>query len=88
MNIKVIGGLAARAFLTKPMLLWGLRLWSKHTANKIDDHVVEIVAAALEGDPKRMAEAAQRGVEVWLAVPPQVTTRGGGAGTGAWPPKG
>ena len=52
------------AFLTKKMSIWGLKLLTSFTSNKIDDNVVIFVEAAANNDEKAMKEALEILVEI------------------------
>ena len=52
------------AFLTKKMSIWGLKLLTSFTSNKIDDNVVVFVEAAANNDEQAMKEALEILVEI------------------------
>ena len=45
------------AFLTEKMAIWGARMAASFTTNKIDDNVVNLIAAASANDPEGMRKA-------------------------------
>lgn len=54
--LKVLKNLGA-AFLTEKMAIWGARMAASFTTNKIDDNVVDLIAAASANDPEAMRTA-------------------------------
>ena len=38
------------AFVSRHMIIWGLKLTARYTDNKVDDHVVALVEAAYENN--------------------------------------
>ena len=62
-----MGGTAIKAFFTKTMLIWSLRLYAKSTDNKVDDYSVDLLEALLENNVDRAAEAARKVGEQYLA---------------------
>lgn len=60
------GGTAIKAFFTKTMLVWSLRLYVKSTDNKVDDYSVDLLEALLDNNVDRAAEAARKVAEQYL----------------------
>lgn len=52
-----IGGRIVASMATKHMLVWGLRLLAKRTETKIDDKIVDLVDAGLNGTDDEVREA-------------------------------
>lgn len=49
----------ASALLGKPMLFFGLRLVAKATDNEIDDNIVNLTEAAMDGDVQAIQKYAK-----------------------------
>ncbi|NRA77120.1 MAG: hypothetical protein HRU18_02835 [Pseudoalteromonas sp.] len=47
------------------MIIWLLRLASKSSDNKIDDHLVTVVEGAYDSDQKKVQEGLSKLVAVW-----------------------
>lgn len=64
-----IGGTVIASMATERMMIWALRLMAKRTDTMLDDHAVDVIDAALQGDSDGVREAgkalAEAAVNEW-----------------------
>lgn len=48
-----------RLIFTKKVAIWAVKLWAKHTENKIDDNVVALIEAGMASDLPGMQKAVE-----------------------------
>ena len=54
-----IGGSIIASLATERMLIWALRRLAKRTDTLLDDHAVDVIDAALQGDSDGIRESAK-----------------------------
>ena len=54
-----IGGSIIASLATERMLIWALRRLAKRTDTMLDDHAVDVIDAALQGDSDGIRESAK-----------------------------
>ena len=54
-----IGGSIIASLATERMLIWALRRLAKRTDTMLDDHAVDVIDAALQGDQDGIRESAK-----------------------------
>lgn len=61
-----VGGRVIASLATERMMIWALRLMARRTDTKIDNHAVDLLDYALQGDKDGIRKAAQAMTEAYF----------------------
>jgi hypothetical protein len=62
----MLGGRVIASVATERMLVWALRLLANRTDTKIDNHAVDLLDYALQGDQEGIQKAAKAITQTWF----------------------